>query len=109
MERFIQMQNLYFNQAYQEIIEGKKKTNWIWFIFPQIRGLGYSENSQFYGIKSLVEAKQYLHEVYLRNNLVQIASALLENDKINDLFDFLDCQKILSCMTLFNLVDEKNM
>lgn len=107
MERFIKKQNKYFKQAYQEIIEGKKKTHWIWFIFPQIRGLGYSENSQYYGIKSLDEAKQYLNDKSLRENLIQITNALLEHDKINDIFDSLDCRKILSCMTLFNLADEE--
>ena len=109
MQRFIYNQKLYFNQAYQEIKAGRKMTHWIWFIFPQIKGLGYSENSQYFGIQSLNEAKEYLYEDILRNNLIKITSALLEYDTMNDIFDSLDCQKILSCMTLFNLADDKKI
>ena len=109
MQRFIYNQTLYFNQAYQEIKAGRKMTHWIWFIFPQIKGLGYSENSQYFGIKSLNEAREYLYEESLRNNLIKITSALLEHDTIIYIFDSLDCQKILSCMTLFNLADDKKL
>ena len=109
MQRFIEMQNIYFNQAYEEIRAGKKRTHWIWFIFPQIKGLGYSDNSNYYGIKSLKEAKEYLHNNSLRYNLIKITSALLEHDKINDIFDSLEYKKILSCMTLFNLADDKKL
>lgn len=109
MQRFIQIQNNYFNQAYKEIKTGKKMSHWIWFIFPQIKGLGYSDISNYYGIKSLNEAKEYLHTDILRNNLIKITSALLEHNKINDIFDSFDCKKILSCMTLFNLADENKL
>ena len=110
MQRFKEKQLQYFNQAYQEIKAGIKLTHWMWIIFPQIKGLGYSIYSQYYGIKSLNEAKEYLNDYYLRNNLITITKALLVHagkKHINEIFDPLDSQKLLSCMTLFNLADNE--
>ena len=112
MQRFKKQQYLYFNQAYKEIKAGIKLTHWMWIIFPQIKGLGYSVYSQYYGIKSLNEAKEYLNDYYLRNNLIAITKALLVHagkKNINEIFDPLDSQKLLSCMTLFNLADNENI
>ena len=70
MERFIEIQEKEFNTAYQEILEGKKRSHWIWYIFPQIKGLGYSDMTKYYELQSLDEAILYLKNEKLRNNLI---------------------------------------
>ncbi len=60
LQRFIDAQKDTFDTAMQELREGKKRTHWIWFIFPQMRALGYSYNSKYYGISGIEEAKEYL-------------------------------------------------
>lgn len=103
MEKFVCIQKNEYQKAYKEIKAGKKISHWIWYIFPQIAGLGYSIMSRNYEIRSLDEAREYLKNDYLRNNLIHILEALLEHESKNicDIFDPLDAQKLLSCMTLF--------
>ena len=76
LDRFIEAQKKNYNQALQEIKSGKKSSHWIWYIFPQLKGLGFSTMSEYYGIENIAEAKAYLNNEYLRNNLIQIAQAL---------------------------------
>ena len=104
MKNFVEIQKKIYPIAYGEIKAGKKISHWMWFIFPQIAGLGYSYFTRNYEIKSLDEAKEYLTNDYLRNNLINILKALIEHGgkkKIDDILDFIDAQKLLSCMTLF--------
>lgn len=105
MEKFVCIQKNEYQKAYKEIKAGKKISHWIWYIFPQIAGLGYSYISRNYEIRSLDEAKEYLKNDYLRNNLVNISKALLEHKGKKNILDImndpLDAQKLLSCMTLF--------
>jgi uncharacterized protein (DUF1810 family) len=105
MEKFVDIQNYEYQKAYKEIKEGKKTSHWIWYIFPQIAGLGYSYISRNYEIRSLDEAMEYLKDDYLRNNLINISKALLEHKAKKNICDImddpLDAQKLLSCMTLF--------
>jgi uncharacterized protein (DUF1810 family) len=111
MERFIEIQKIYYRQAFYELKIGKKMSHWMWFIFPQIKGLGYSDITRFYEIKSINEANEYLCNDYLRINLFNITKELLNHanhKNIHDIMDPLDAQKLFSCMTLFNAVDKKN-
>ncbi len=108
LERFIKAQDGYegYETALKEIKNGRKKSHWIWYIFPQMRGLGQSWMSHFYGIVSLDEAKAYLENDILKERLIEISSALLENGgDIRDIVGYIDSQKICSCMTLFHQAD----
>ncbi|WP_289075245.1 DUF1810 family protein, partial [uncultured Bacteroides sp.] len=77
LQRFIEAQNDSYDQALKEIRNGRKLTHWIWYIFPQIKGLGFSYNSEYYGITSLQEAKDYLENELLRKRLFEITESLL--------------------------------
>ena len=83
LNRFIEAQEDYFDIAYDEIKSGKKKTHWMWYIFPQIHGLGFSETSVFYSIKSINEAISYLNNEFLYNNMIKICNLLL-NTKVKN-------------------------
>ena len=112
MERFIEQQKICYGQALYELKMGKKMSHWMWYIFPQIQGLGYSNFTRFYEIKSIEEANEYLCNNYLRNNLFNITKVLLNHanyKNILDIMDPLDAQKLFSCMTLFNAVDKKQL
>jgi uncharacterized protein (DUF1810 family) len=108
-QKFIQMQKIYYSEALEEIKNGKKIGHWIWFIFPQIEGLGISNMCKEYELKSLEEAKDYLNDRYLLNNLKNITSQLLihKNRKIYDIMNC-DDKKLLSSMTLFDIADNHN-
>lgn len=107
LDRFIQAQDNFntYETALQEVKEGEKRSHWIWYIFPQIDGMGHSSTSQYYAIKSLLEAKAYWENDYLRDHLYEITKALLkQNGSASDIFGGLDAMKVRSCMTLFNIV-----
>lgn len=110
IDRFIIAQdNKYngYNQALNEIKDGRKISHWIWFIFPQLRGLGHSRNSYYYGIRDRAEAYFYITNPMLRIRMYEIANALLEHsDKTaNEIFGYIDAMKVKSCMTLFDCVE----
>ncbi len=71
MQRFIESHNKYYQQALKEIKNGSKRTRWMWFIFPQLEFLGYSETAKYYGIKGEKEALAFLENDYLRENLTK--------------------------------------
>lgn len=105
LERFRTAQQNVYQTALQEIRAGKKRSHWMWFIFPQIAGLGRSETAQYYAIRDIKEAKAYLEDEYLGKNLVEISQALLALDE-NDagiVMGWPDDLKLRSCMTLFLL------
>ena len=110
MSRYIDAQEQYYDRALAEIKAGQKQSHWMWFIFPQIAGLGLSETSKFYAIKSMHEAKAYLGHPLLGKRLNEITSLLLEHDTNNArlIFGSPDDLKLYSCMTLFAIVDEEN-
>ena len=103
LNRFLQAQETKYNEALAEIKKGKKQGHWMWYIFPQIAGLGFSEYNVFYAIKNREEATQYLQHPVLGKRLIQIAEAVLEiNGKTaNEIFGKPDDRKLQSCMTLF--------
>ena len=108
MDRFISMQRREFSLAFNEIKRGRKINHWIWYIFPQIKGLGHSYMCHKYDIQSLEEAKNYLENEYLRNNLIKISKELLKhnNKDIKEIMN-IDDIKLLSCMTLFKEADKE--
>lgn len=110
LDRFIEAQERDFNTALSEIKSGRKETHWMWYIFPQIKGLGHSSTSEFYGIKSLDEAKTYWENDYLRNNLLTITGELLKiNKSAIEIFGYTDAIKLKSCMTLFALATNEKL
>lgn len=105
LNRFIEAQEMHYGQALTEIKNGKKQSHWIWYIFPQIKGLGYSEKANYYAIESIDEAKEYLNNTYLYNNLIEICNELLklETGNIIEVMGYPDNLKLCSSMTLFYL------
>ncbi len=111
LERFILAHNKSYETALNEIKNGYKESHWMWYIFPQIRGLGMSEIAQYYEISNLDEAKEYLANDILRSHLFEISQALL-NLSTNDPLEVLgypDNLKLKSCMTLFNYIEPNSI
>lgn len=107
LNRFIKPQERDFEQALSEIKAGRKVSHWMWYIFPQFKGLGFSETSKFYSIQSLKEAMEYLNHPILGSRLRQITNELIllnENDAYK-IFGSPDDLKLKSSMTLFSAID----
>ena len=108
LQRFIEAQDKWntYDKALEEVKNGKKETHWIWFIFPQLYGLGESEKSQFYGLDGREEAKAYIENDTLRTRLVEISEAVLNNEKsVYEIFGN-DAIKVRSCILLFASVSD---
>ena len=105
--RFLEAQENVYEKALNEIRAGRKSSHWMWFIFPQIKGLGKSHLAEYYGIESLDEAKAYLSNDILRKRLLEISEALLnlENNDPEVILGFPDNLKLKSSMTLFALAE----
>jgi uncharacterized protein (DUF1810 family) len=103
LDRFIAAQEELFETALRELRRGRKQSHWMWFIFPQIAGLGSSAMAQRYAIRSLKEAKAYLEHPILSPRLLQCAKALLDlNGKsASEIMGYPDDLKLRSSMTLF--------
>ncbi len=108
LNRFLLAQEGIYAQALAELKNGQKRTHWMWFIYPQIRGLGQSPTSQQYAIQSQEEARQYLDHPVLGARLRECAQAILsvEGRTASEIFGFPDDLKLRSCMTLFASVAE---
>lgn len=106
LNRFLQAQETTYESALSEIRSGRKKTHWMWFIFPQVAGLGFSSTSVFYAINSLDEARAYLAHPLLGSRLEECCQALLalENLTVHEIFGSPDDLKLRSSMTLFAYV-----
>jgi uncharacterized protein (DUF1810 family) len=104
LERFVAAQEGVYEGALRELRAGRKSGHWIWFIFPQLRGLGRSEMSRFYGIGSLDEARAYLDHPVLGPRLRECAGAVLATSgrTADQIFGSLDAMKVRSSMTLFH-------
>ena len=107
LSRFHKAQKGSYETALAEICAGRKRSHWIWYIFPQIQGLGYSSTAQYYAIEDLEEAKAYLADPVLRERLLEISNALLALDSCDpsDVMGYPDDLKLRSSMTLFSLAD----
>ena len=108
LDRFIEAHNDDYNRALNEVKSGRKLTHWMWYIFPQIAGLGMSETAKYYEIKSLDEARAYLNNELLKDHIIEISNALLELDKTDpvEVFGDVDALKLKSSMTLFSYVSD---
>lgn len=110
LDRFLDVQAQAYARALSEIKAGKKTSHWMWFIFPQIKGLGQSEIAKHYSIKNLDEAAAYLNHPVLGKHLIEISYALLNIDEktANQIFGNPDDLKLRSSMTLFASVRNSN-
>ena len=106
LDRFIQSQEPVYADVLAELQSGRKRTHWMWFIFPQIAGLGRSAMAENFAIKSLDEASQYLIHPVLGERLLECSETVLgiQGRSITDIFDWPDDLKLRSSMTLFACV-----
>ena len=112
LERFVKAQEYSYPIALQEIQSGRKMSHWIWYIFPQLKRLGHSSRSQYYGIADLEEAKTYLSHPVLAQRLREITEALLalpEHLTARDILGGIDAMKVKSSMTLFYMVSKDQL
>ena len=107
LSRFHKAQQSSYKTALAEIRSGRKRSHWIWYIFPQIQGLGFSSTAQYYAIENLEEAKAYLADPVLRERLLEISNALLALDSCDpsEVMGYPDDLKLRSSMTLFSLAE----
>ena len=103
LQRFVAAQAHVYAVAFDEIVNGHKRSHWMWFVFPQLRGLGRSSTAQIYGIGSLAEARAYLAHPLLGTRLRKCVEAALEHSgrPLIDIFGSPDDLKFRSSMTLF--------
>ncbi len=108
LNRFISAQHEVYNRVLAELKSGVKRTHWMWFVFPQIEGLGHSTTAEYYAIKSIEEAREYLNHPLLGSRLLKCAEAVLavEGRSASDIFGYPDDLKLKSSMTLFASVAE---
>ncbi len=103
LNRFLEAQESAHARALAEVKAGRKRSHWMWYVFPQFDGLGFSSTAKFYAIKSVAEAKAYLRHPVLGPRLVECAEAVLgvEGRSAHDIFGSPDDLKLRSCATLF--------
>ncbi|HTD95849.1 MAG TPA: DUF1810 domain-containing protein [Edaphobacter sp.] len=110
LQRFVDAQAEVFEQACSELREGRKRSHWMWFIFPQIRGLGSSSMAGKFAISSLAEARAYLDHVVLGPRLRECSRIVagVEGRSVHDIFGYPDDLKFYSSMTLFTRAATEN-
>jgi uncharacterized protein (DUF1810 family) len=108
LQRFLDAQDPVFEDVLDELRHGQKISHWMWYIFPQIKGLGHSWTAQHYAINSLEEAKAYLEHPLLGKRLRTCTQLVMNIDgrTVRQIFGYPDNLKFCSSMTLFNRVDE---
>jgi uncharacterized protein (DUF1810 family) len=106
LNRFLRAQEGVYERALAELRAGQKRTHWMWFIFPQIDGLGYSPTAKRYSIKSIEEARQYLNHPVLGKRLLECTEAViaLKGGSVSEIFGYPDDMKFKSSMTLFEKI-----
>lgn len=104
LNRFIEAQNRDYDTALAEIRAGKKASHWMWYIFPQLKGLGRSSTSEYYGLSGIKEAQAYLSDPILKARLIEITDAVIahKDKSAEEIFGGIDAKKLRSCMTLFS-------
>lgn len=105
LERFVSAQAAVFDDALAELRAGRKRGHWMWFVFPQLRGLGISPTAQYFGLSGLAEARAYLAHPLLGERLQRCTQAVLavEGQSLREIFGSPDNVKFASSMTLFAL------
>ncbi|MBM4220419.1 MAG: DUF1810 domain-containing protein [Gammaproteobacteria bacterium] len=103
LNRFVKAQAEHYDQALSEVRAGRKRSHWMWYVFPQFDGLGFSPTAQRYAIKSIAEAKAYLRHPLLGPRLVECCEAVVDVNgrSAYDIFGSPDDLKLRSCATLF--------
>lgn len=106
LNRFVEAQERTYEYSLEELRSGRKRTHWIWYVFPQLKGLGRSFNSEYYGISGLEEARAYLEHPVLSQRLREVCDTILAlpTDDPREVFGGIDSRKLRSSMTLFDLV-----
>ncbi len=110
LQRFIDAQQVKYGSAYNELSACKKQSHWMWFIFPQLRGIGLSDTAHYYGIADLAEATSFLQRELLGERLVNICKLLinLPSKNATEIFGYPDDHKLQSSMTLFSQVPQSD-
>jgi len=105
LQRFVEAQQPVYDRVCAELRQGRKRSHWMWFIFPQIKGLGHSATAQRFAISSLAEARAYLEHPLLGPRLRECSrlAAAVDGRSIDDILGFPDNMKFRSSMTLFSL------
>ncbi|HSQ20534.1 MAG TPA: DUF1810 domain-containing protein [Blastocatellia bacterium] len=103
LQRFVDAQRDTYSEAYAELKSGRKASHWMWFVFPQLKGLGHSYNANYFGISSLAEAKAYLEHPVLGPRLRECTTAVnaVSGRTAHEIFGSPDDMKFRSSMTLF--------
>jgi uncharacterized protein (DUF1810 family) len=110
LNRFIEAQMVTYEGAMLELARGRKDSHWVWYIFPQIEGLGNSETIKLYAIKSLEEGRAYLKHPVLGQRLIKACEILLslKDASMDEVMGYADDLKLLSSMTLFEALSDSN-
>src|SRR5271165_3902659 len=110
LQRFLDAQKPVYDQVCSELRRGRKTSHWMWFIFPQLKGLGFSETAQRFAISSLEEAEAYLAHPILGPRLAECAELVtrIEGRPASEIFGYPDDLKFRSCMTLFAHATSQN-
>jgi uncharacterized protein (DUF1810 family) len=108
LEKFVIAQEGIYEIALEELKNGEKRSHWMWYIFPQLKGLGRSYTSEYYGLEDVQEAYEYLEHPILGKRLIECCEALLslENKRIEDVLPYPDHLKLSSSMKLFSFVQD---
>ncbi|WP_233236479.1 DUF1810 domain-containing protein [Bordetella sp. LUAb4] len=111
LQRFVDAQAPVIDQVLEELREGRKRSHWMWYVFPQLRGLGHSAMAQAYGITGLDEARAYLSHPVLGPRLRECTTlvAAVQERGIHAIFGSPDDMKFRSCMTLFSHADPDDL
>ena len=112
LEKYKKMYKKFFEQIKSELKDGKKQTHWMWFAFPQLKGLGRSMISSYYGLEDLQHAIDFYNDDYLRNcinELFKLVLKLSNYDSLLDCFGEIDALKFHSCATMFYIATKKRI
>lgn len=111
LQRFVKAQHNDYETALAEIRKGRKRSHWIWYVFPQFKEFAHSHIAEYYGIEDKGEAEAYLQHPILGHRIREISEALLQHkDKdIKEIFGELDAGKVRSCMTMFDYLSPNDV
>ena len=111
LNRFVEAQDDVYPVALQELQQGRKRSHWMWYIFPQLKQLGHSYNAKYFGISGIAEATAYLQHPILGQRLREVSETILSLSCSNatDIFGRIDAMKLRSSMTLFDVVSPKDI
>lgn len=111
LQRFVEAQESDYETALSEIKKGRKRSHWIWYVFPQFKEFAHSHIAEYYGIEDKGEAEAYLQHPILGQRIREISEALLlhKGKDVKDIFGELDAGKVRSCMTMFDYLSPNDV